>query len=131
MSIFPDTLSAFQQLDLLGTVPEQSSALLRPLRAFLCRQVEEIMESGHRAEVVDLGSAEVALVLQLIGVQGRPRDRYQLRLWLDGAVVTCQFLGPSPKAVALTLSTRHVSDETLRRWAATFYEWALTVREDR
>lgn len=131
MSIFQTTLTACQQLDLLGEVAEQRDGLVRPVRVFLRGQMQEIREAGHKAEVTDFGASQMSLVWRLRGREAHPRDRYELRLSIKGQVTTCEFVGPTPKAVALTLSTRCLSEETLGRWAATFYEWALAVREGR
>lgn len=132
MSIFHASLSACQQLDLLGSAVEHSPALLPPVRAFLRQQVQDMKEVGHRAQLEELPSArQVLLRWKLPGRQAHPRDQYVLRFSLENAAVVCEFIGPSRSAVALRLSTRCLSEDTLSRWAGTFYEWALTSREAR
>lgn len=139
MSIFATTFSACQQLSLLD-IDGQASAVQAArsfsdvgVADFFRLQIDDMRRAGHRVELgrLDLQTATAVLCWRLPGRAAHPRDAYELAVQLTGAGATARFYGPSRKTQALLLSTRHLNHDTLARWTATFFEWALTSRESR
>lgn len=139
MSTFATTFSACQQLSLLDIDGEASAVqAARSFRDvgvadFFRLQIDDMRRAGHRVDVEQLDPQAGTAVLgwRLPGRATHPRDTYLLAVQLTGAGATARFYGPSRRTQALLLATRHLNHDTLARWTATFFEWALTTRESR
>ena len=139
MSVFCDTFVSCQQLSLLSLDTESATAQAErdfaDATAFLQEQAQAMRDEGHKVELIEDASTTPAtsasLRWKLPGRRAHPRDTYVLALAAAGDVTTARFIGPQRSATVLLLQTRRFPPDTLTRWTATFFEWALTSRESR